>query len=462
VTDSTISNSYFLREYEAEAVRFLLSHRRSILGLPPGTGKTPTTLAALEQAAPARTLLVVPKSVCHHWQAEATRWFPGLVVLDGRGTPQERAEARGAVGSHEPTALLITYESFRRDVEALEKLNFSAVVFDEAHRLKSRAAQVTQAARVITRNPSIWLWLLTGTPIPNRPPEAWSLLNLIDRHRWHSYWRWVDRYCEVQLVRYTSGQRFPTRTPTGLKAGAEVAIRGELADVLHHRPFEELLPHLPPATITPVFVDLDDEERRHYDELVKRAWTEVDGTILRVANEVARITRLRQITSDLSNLIPERDRPGSKVAATVELVTDLDEQVVVLTWSRAAAEMVARETGGAFIHGGVSGAERQRILGRFATGEVRVLSGTLSTLGEGVDGMQVARHLVRLDRSWVPSQNEQAIARIRRSGQQHSAVFVWDIIARKTTDSLVAKALASKEDVINALLERIPNSLLGE
>lgn len=302
--------------------------------------------------------------------------------------------------------------------------------------------------------------MATGTPTPNRPTEAWSLLHLIDRQRFSSYWRWTEAYCEVEPLYARKGPRthFAPRLVTGLKPGAEEAIREQLADVLLYRTLDELLPDLPEATVTPIFVDLDAEERRVYRELVKKAWSTLeDGTTLRTMNEIARMTRLRQIVSSMDALGAGRKEPGSKVAAAAELCADLEpEQVVVLTWSRAAAERVAAETGGEFIHGGVEGEERAKIMAGFADGSVRVLTGTIATLGEGVDGMQVAHYMVRLDRDWTPARNEQAIARIRRSGQEHDAVFVFDLIARDTIDETVEAALAAKTNVIDALLANPP------
>jgi SNF2 family DNA or RNA helicase len=449
-----------LRPYQLTAVDFLLSHRRCIFGYAPGTGKTPTTLVALEKAGPWRTLAVAPKSVLSHWVDEAAVWYPGLRVVEGWGTAAARRAARDEVAGmpREPTMLLLNYEAVRQDVEELAAITWGAMAIDEAHRLKGRSTQITRAVNRLVKHPRMWLWLLTGTPLPNRPTEAWSLLHLIDRSRFSSYWRWVESYCELEPLYARRGPRtrFAPRVVTGLKPGAEEAIRAQLADVLLYRTLEELLPDLPEATITPIFVELDAEERRVYRELVKKAWSTLpDGTTLRTMNEIARMTRLRQIVSSMDALGAGRDRPGSKVAAAVELCADLEPaQVVVLTWSRAAAERVAAETGGAFIHGGVDGVERAAIMAGFADGSVRVLAGTISTLGEGVDGMQVAHHLVRLDRSWVPSQNEQSLARIRRSGQRHDAVFCWDLVARSTIDETIEAALAAKESVIDALLAR--------
>jgi SNF2 family DNA or RNA helicase len=449
-----------LRKYQTEAVEFLLSHRRSVLGLAAGAGKTPVALVALKQAGPWRILCVAPKSVLSHWQEEAARWFPELKIVGGWGTAGARRAARDAVAPmpEQPTMLLMNYEAVRQDAGELEKITWGALVLDEAHRLKNRSAQITKVVNRLTKHPRMFVWMATGTPTPNRPQEAWSLLHIIDRSRFSSYWRWVEEHCELEplYARRGARTRFTPRVVTGLKPGAEEKIREQLADVLLYRSLDELLPDLPGATVTPIFVDLDAEERRVYRELVKKAWSTLEnGETLRTMNEISRMTRLRQIVSSMDALGAGRTKPGSKVAAATDLCADLEpEQVVVLTWSRAAAERVAAETGGEFIHGGVESEARAAIMDNFKTGATRVLSGTLSTLGEGVDGMQVAHHLVRLDRSWVPSQNDQAAARIRRSGQLHDSVFIWDLHARGTIDETIEAALAAKTSVIDALLAR--------
>jgi len=403
---------------------------------------------------------VAPKSVLSHWVDEAAVWFPTLKVVEGWGSAEQRRRARDEVAPmpEQPTMLLLNYEAVRQDVEELSAITWGALIADESHRLKGRSTQITKSINRLVKHPRMWLWLLTGTPLPNRPTEAWSLLHLIDRHRFSSYWRWTEEHCELEPLYARKGPRtrFAPRVVTGLKDGAEEKIREQLADVLLYRSLDELLPDLPEATITPIFVELDAEERRVYRELVKKAWSVMpDGTTLRTMNEIGRMTCLRQIVSSMDALGAGREKPGSKVAVAAELCADLEpEQVVVLTWSRAAAERVAAETGGAYIHGGVEGEERAKIMAGFADGSVRVLSGTISTLGEGVDGMQVAHYMVRLDRDWTPARNEQAIARIRRSGQLHDAVVVYDLIARNSLDEVIEAALASKTSVIDALLAR--------
>lgn len=448
-----------LRPYQTEASRFLNTHRRGILALDPGTGKTPTTLISLRNVASHRILVVAPKSVCLHWLDMMGQWWPELVGVLGTGTAKQKEAARELFEfqtGRGPAALVLNYEAMRIDVESLGALGFDAVIFDEGHRLKNRQAQQTRAANALCRRPGQWVWVVTGTPIQNRPEEIWSLLHLIDRHRFSSYWAWVRAYYQTNMESYGWGpQRRAVEQLGDLHEGAIDRMRSELTDVMFHRTLEECLPDLPEVTYTTIDVELDAEERRIYDDLLKKTWADIEGEILLVPNEVARMTRLRQVVSDIEILGAERTKPGSKIAAAVELIGDLEpEQVVCLTWSRAAAERVAEECDGTFIHGDVPTKARHEILESFKAGRTRVLAGTLATLGEGVDGLQVARHLIRLDRDWVPAKNEQAVARLRRSGQRN-AVFVHDITAFDTIDAVVERALRHKQNVIEAVLTNL-------
>jgi SNF2 family DNA or RNA helicase len=441
-----------LRPYQRTGQNFLLAKPRAILGDAPGSGKTPVALASLAAVGAERALIVCPNNVVHHWKELAAQWWPAVWIWDGRGTRQARADARldiWAGGQNRRVALVINYEAMRIDVEELLKIGWDTVIFDEMHRLKNRRALQTRAAwKLAAKVPRVWG--LTGTPIPNRPDEAWSLLHMLYPRYWPSYWRWVNQHCVVDLARF--GGRAPVKVVVGLRPGSVTHIRAELAPVLLQRSLEELLPDLPPVTTTVLEVDLDATERKAYDDLKRRHWTQLeDGTLIQTVNEVSRLTRFRQIVSDMEALGATRARPGTKIAATLELISDLEpEQVVVLTWSRAAAERVADEAGGAYVHGGLAGPDRQAALEAFKEGKVRVLAGTLATLGEGVDGLQVARHVVLLDRPWRPSDEEQAIGRIRRSGQV-DAVFAWMVTARDTVDVKINKMLAQKRSVIDAL-----------
>lgn len=453
-----------LRTYQNEAVQFLTEHGRAIYGDAPGTGKTASTLCWLHENNSLRTLIVAPLPVLGHWEREAARWYPDLHVVRGTGTPKQRVTARTQVddagrsrGETTPTALLVNYETLRGDIDALTGVRWDAFVADEAHRLKNRNAQVTKASVKVAKI-ARYLALVTGTPILNRPDEIWSLLRLCAPRSYKTYWGWVEGYCETERTTFYGRSPRPVTLIHGLKPERIDDLREEVAGYLLQRPLETLLPDLPETTEIMLPVTLSPAERRAYDQLAAHAWAEVPGGIVTTRNEVSKITRLRQLASDWSGLAAEQVKLGTKAQAALELIADLDgEQVVVLSSYKAAVYALHNALEGKGVRsacytGDQSSGEREDALGSFKCGDTQVLVGTIATMGEGVDGLQVARRIIMLDRDWTPARNEQAVARVRRSGQEHDAVFVHQIYAENTIDETVAEALHRKVDVIAAVL----------
>lgn len=456
-----------LRAYQETAAAIMLKRPRFLLADPAGAGKTPTTLAALRRSGASRVLVVCPNgagSIPTQWMDEAAIWWPEARFVLGTGSPEKRYKARAAVGATNghPQGLVVTYDALRSDVGRLALRKWDCLVLDEAHHIKSRRALQTRAAWQLSKNIG-GLWELTASIFRNRPDELWSLLYALDRRRWPHHWPWVRQYMFTTMtMRGPRGKRTlveevaPWKDEKGewrwLKPGVEKQIHDEVASVSLYRTLDEVLPELPNATPIPLTVELDPDERKAYSELLKRNWTQLeDGQVIQSVNKVSQETRLRQVVSGMEAFSADRPRMGSKLRAAYEKVCDLDpEQVVVLTWSRSAAERLARETAGALIHGGVAKEDRRAALSNFRTGKVRVLVGTLATLGEGVDGLQVAQHLVLVDRPWSPEDEAQTIGRLRRSGQQ-KPVFFYTLTARSTIDEKINAILKSKRRVIDAV-----------
>lgn len=448
-----------LRPYQEEALDFMGAKGRMIYGDAPGTGKTITTLrwlADLDGGDDARHLIVVPRAVLDHWQDFADEWYPELTVIRGDGTPAKRAKAREAARSlGGPTALLIHYEAMRGDISH-HLGHWTSVTFDEAHRLKGRSTLTTKAARRLARRCD-HLALVTGTPLMNRAEELWSMLNLLDPETYTSFWRFADEFFNLSQEPYNGyGQRLVT-VVNGVREDRLEALRELVHPYLIQRSLDECLPNLPTAQEIPYPVRLTPSERKVYKQMEKHSWADLgDGKILQAENHLAKSTRLRQMASNFASIV-QSDDAGSKAAAAIDLCEALveeDEQVVVLTAYKATARAIADAVEGAVTYtGDESTAERAAAIDAFTSGRAPVLVGTIATLGEGVDGLQGARYLVMVDRDWTPARNEQAIARLRRSGQTRTVV-VYHVYAEDTIDEQVHAALQRKEDVIEAILGR--------
>lgn len=450
-----------LRQYQLDALDRIAEQPRIIYADAPGTGKTATSLTALEQLGVERALIIAPKNVLRHWQGQAAVWTPDREVVIGHGTPQQRKRARERVLSSNHAALVLNYESFRVDAEILQKSTWDVLVTDEAHRLKNRRAAVTKTAMKSARRADSLL-LVTGTPILNRAEELWSLLHMIDPKRWRSFWRWTFEHFDVEQTTFYGKVPQPVTLVKGIKDGHSDIIRSEIGPLMIQRPLEVLLPELPPLIETTLVVELSAAERKLYNELVRKSWTRIEGEVIWTPNEVAKTTRLRQFASDWSSLSPNVTKAGSKVAATAELVRDLDpEQVLVLTAYRATAHRLTALLPDAVTVTDTKGHEREAIIDQFRSGNARVLVGTIAMLGEGVDGLQVASHIVLLDRDWTPAKNDdQIIGRVRRSGQKN-VVRAYYIVAAGTIDETVDRALREKRNVIDSILGTKLEDILG-
>lgn len=449
-----------LRGYQREALGQMLAAGRFIYGDGAGTGKTATTLSWLKQSGSRRSLIIVPDNVHHQWMEQAAAWDPGLWVVDGRGTPKRRAERRRFAdetdrGGISRTALLINYELVRQDRQALLEMKYDALVCDESQTLKERQVQLFKAIRLLARRVG-GLALLTGTPIMNRAEEAWTALHLIDPKRWPSFHRWAKEHFEYEMSTFHGKLPRPIPVIGDLLPGHDEVVAAEVGEHLIARPMDYCIPGLAATEHYESVMEFSDEERRIYTSISRKGWADLNGEILKAPSAVVKMTRLRQLTSDWNGLAP-MGRPGAKVAAMNDHLREgaPDEQVVVIAGFRETAEQLARALDGEsveYIHGDKPKDVRLDTIRRFQAGDTRILIGTHPTLGTGVDGLQCARNIELLDLDWTPARNEQAIARVRRSGQLHDTVNVGTVHVNGSTDDDVLAANGRKRDVIDRIV----------
>lgn len=388
--------------------------------------------------------------VMDHWCHEFSEWSEHTIGVIGTGKPLTRAARRHNVAHGYGAALILNYECMRQDIDELVKIKWDAVIFDESHRLKGRTTLVARAALKLARRAQMVV-LATGTPILNHPEELFTSLQMMDPKRYTSFWTWAERRFETTFRRHRGRL---VREVGDMLPGIEKAIRAELAPVLIQRPIEELLPDLPAVTETYLPVTLSPAERKMHQSMEDNYWMEHGGELVQAPNKITQSLRLRQLASDWSAF--GSGHLGAKGKACVELVDDMRPVVIFCAFRSTVEALHQALSGSTPFHGGMSADLRQRSLKDFVAGKRTALIGTIATMGEGIDGMQrVARNIIFVDRDWTPARNEQAVARLRRSGQQ-SNVNVVHLIAQDSMDDVVADALRRKSSVIEAVLGVAP------
>uniref|UniRef100_A0A8C3MHH5 Uncharacterized protein n=1 Tax=Geospiza parvula TaxID=87175 RepID=A0A8C3MHH5_GEOPR len=194
----------YLRDYQREGAQFLYRHyankRGCILGDDMGLGKTIQVISFLaavlhkkgtrediENNMPEfllRTmkkgsdcnlkktfLIVAPLSVLYNWKDELDTWgYFKVSVL--HGSKKDDDMSRIKQGKFE--VALTTYEILRLYLDEFNRIEWSAVIVDEAHRIKNPKAQITQTMKSLKCRVRIGL---TGTILQNNMKELWCVMD---------------------------------------------------------------------------------------------------------------------------------------------------------------------------------------------------------------------------------------------------------------------------------------------
>ncbi len=171
-----------LSPFQVAGVDYVLSMGNTLIADQPGLGKTMQAIAVANEMQAERVLVLCPANIRLQWCERIRSWttmkwpFTVYPILHGR---------RGVHPTAEWT--VISYDLARSEViwKQLAKGRYDLLILDEAHYLKTIDARRTrtvfgrhdghaQAAQALAERSSRIL-ALTGTPLPNRPREAYTL-----------------------------------------------------------------------------------------------------------------------------------------------------------------------------------------------------------------------------------------------------------------------------------------------
>ncbi|KFP28269.1 Transcription activator BRG1, partial [Colius striatus] len=115
-----------------------------------------------------------------NWAYEFDKWAPSVVKVSYKASTNLLAPRRAFVPqlrSGKFNVLLTTYEYIIKDKHILAKIRWKYMIVDEGHRMKNHHCKLTQVLNTHYVAPR--RLLLTGTPLQNKLPELWALLNFL-------------------------------------------------------------------------------------------------------------------------------------------------------------------------------------------------------------------------------------------------------------------------------------------
>jgi SWI/SNF-related matrix-associated actin-dependent regulator of chromatin subfamily A-like protein 1 len=423
--------------HQVEGVAFLLRRRRAILADDMGLGKTRQAIIGLHVAEPGGPYLVVcPASVKRNWAREIEAALPGATVrIIGGKSDDAPLDAEWVV---------INYDILGAHAHRFAGHPWRGIVFDEAHFIRNHQSQRSRHSRTLVDDADDpVVYLLTGTPLTNRPRDLFPLLQLCGHAMAKSFLSFAKRYCAA----YQSEYGWVTDGASNL---AELAT--QLQGVMLRRTKDDVL-ELPPKLRTWLSVDVPDGT----------AAKEISAVVQLLLQRGSPGQRARGgETADRTRLLALLGKARLKLAAaktshTLELVqnaVDQGEKVIVFSCYDEPVKRVAKHFGDAavLLTGATPTSRRQALVDRFQNDDgVRVFVANIIAGGIGLN-LTAARQVVFNDLDWVPSNHWQAEDRAYRIGQTNT-VHVTYVTAGGTVDDFVATLLETKAALIGAVVE---------
>jgi SNF2 family DNA or RNA helicase len=471
-----------LKGYQRAGVGYLVVMETAGLFDAMGTGKTATTIRALQVLRelgrdPFPAVVVAPNSVkATVWPVELERWAPELsfTVVDGSASVRRKQVAEKS------DVTIINWEAVRlhsrvagygdirltdkdKQEKELDWLGPRTVICDEAHRLRDpKSAQSRAVTHLLHR--ARFRYLLTGTPVNDDAFDLWGLLHAAAPLWHHGKTRYGDRYVQTGYNLYGG------LVVMGLKPETRAEFDKVTLPLYRRIPRELVLPQLPPklpvqtrhTAMTPkqakAYREMEEYQLAHLNELLE-APTPLAGLtrLLQFAAASARVEE-RVDSKGITHHDVILEEPSGKVDDLVELLEEMGNEPLVVGAVSAQlvdlAEARLKNLGIScgVIAGRVPVPERPAVVSQFQAGKLRVI---LIVLSAGAEGLTLtrARTLLFMQEDWRPDLNSQFVGRVDRIGAEvHDSIQVIRQVTPGTVEERKPAALAAKGERIEDVL----------
>jgi len=377
---------------------------------------TQSIIAALESGAK-NILVVCPSSVKINWKREIEVFCKDVTIVNGR--KWDRAKFTIINFDILKNFHTIGDGKKKKDTDPVLELNrhivnsrFDLAIVDEAHNLKNNKSIRGEIMVDLSVNHGIEkVWLLTGTPIANRPMDFFNLLKIIKApiaDNWHYF---ASRYCDAKKFFRTlkNGSRKQIWLTDGASNLEELSIKTR--NLIIRRLKTDVL-DMPDKVITPVYHELSDKGWKEYDML----W---DEYLQKLEKENKKASTQR----DLVELILLRKFIAMEaIPETIEMTEnalEIGKKVIIFTSFTDELNELAEHFGKLCVtHNGVmSDRDKQNSVDSFQNNpNVKVFIGNIKSAGVGIT-LTEATVVIFNSFDWVTGNNEQAEDRCIFGGQ---------------------------------------------
>lgn len=436
-------------EHQRLTAAFLTMNKKALVLNDIGTGKTNSALWAADYLIRTKqirkVLIMSPLSTLERvWADSIFTEFVGRKAVTLHGS----AKRRLSLLKTDVDFYIINHDGFPIIREEASGM-FDLVIVDEAAVLRNPSTtRFKNVRKYMTENPDCRLWLMTGTPTPNEPTDAWSLAKLVDSPTLDSTYTGFKDKVMMKLGQYRWVPR--PSSPEIVMNVLQPAIRFTRDECLD----------LPDTTYQTRTTKLSPDQETAWKNMVKHLIVEAGSGQITAANEAVKLQKLIQIACGVAydntgNMVELDCAP--RVNLTVDLIEEAGGKVIVFVPLTGTLHMLERELSKHYtigvVNGAVSASKRNEIFRAFQHDkDPQVLLAHPATMAHGLT-LTSAYSIIWYGPITSNEQYTQANGRVERIGKKHKTSVIH--IEATSIEGKIFSRLKDKQKLQGILLDML-------
>ena len=414
-------------------------------------------------------IIVAPKGVYRNWYSQeipnhlASHIQPTMVLWTALTSKTKDKEYQSLFETgHDLHILIMNVEalSTKKGLEFATKFmscHKTMIAIDESTTIKNPSAKRTKAILKLGKE-ATYRRILTGSPVTKSPLDLFTQCGFLNSYLlgYDSFYAFRNRYANM-IDRNFGGRR--VQLIGSYKRLDELA---EKLKVFSYRVLKEDCLDLPDKVYIRREVDLTEEQSKAYSSMKSAALASLNGKMATAPHILTQMMRLHQITcghlknddgtiteiknNRLKELVNLLDEVEGKVIIWANYVHDIEHIVKTISDEFGSDSIVQ-------YYGAIPAEQRQENIEKFQDpkSKARFFIGNPQTGGYGIT-LTCANTVVYYSNGYDLEKRLQSEDRAHRIGQTKSVTYI-DLIAPKTVDEKIVKALRSKMDIANTIMD---------
>jgi SNF2 family DNA or RNA helicase len=298
--------------------------------------------------------------------------------------------------------------------------DINLIIVDEASMFRNHQTRKYKALEKLCKRNDIRLWLMTGTPCPNDPTDAWALSKLVSPDRVPKFFGAFKRQTMYQISQFKWVPKADAYTVA--YEAMQPAVRFKKADCLD----------LPPVTQQDRQCEMSKEQLKAFNELKNTMVAEAkSGKQITAVNAADKIGKLRQILCGAIKVGDDDYQTldhGSRFNVLLEAIQEASAKVLVVAPFKGIVRALEKELGEHYsvgmLNGDVSPNVRNKIINEFKMGpDPHILLCHPKVMAHGLN-LTEADTLIFYAPIYSNDEYQQVTERFNRAGQKNKMTIV--------------------------------------